>query len=348
MGFFTKFEDKAESFFERSSGKGGIEPVKIARRAGKEMQREKMVGVGHEYAPTLYNVLLSPKDDSMMQGYYPTLAGEVETYLTSAANQSGLVFDCSPLVRFIVDDRLKPGKFDIVAENVSPATIEELRIEEMEFYGINAAPASSKQRMQTPPNAKPAFSSASAANNSTATPDPLAPRENPEIPHDAQDDIFSAPPVSSASSAPSASPEPFAAPDVPIQSTPAPAVTSTPAPPEAPHTPQTQDNAKTMLINNVKPLSTLASLIETSKNITHPINSDHIVIGRGSTCDVIISEPGVSRHHAEMARSASGWMITDTGSTNGVYVNGIPVGQSQLFNGDKVRLGNIELDFVEA
>ena len=136
MGFFSRFEDRAEGMIEGSSGRGGIEPVKLAKRAAKEMEREKMVGVGHEYAPTLYNVLVSPDDDERMSGYYPSLAGEVETYLTSAADRGGLVFDCPPLVRFIVDDGLKRGKFDIIAESVSPAIISELRHEEMVHYGI--------------------------------------------------------------------------------------------------------------------------------------------------------------------------------------------------------------------
>ena len=63
MGMFSRFENKAEDFIEGSGGRGrgGIEPVKLAKRASKEMEREKMVGVGHEYAPTLYNILLSPE-----------------------------------------------------------------------------------------------------------------------------------------------------------------------------------------------------------------------------------------------------------------------------------------------
>lgn len=138
MGLFSRFENKAEDVIEGGAGrgKGGIEPVKLAKRAFKEMQREKMVGVGHEYAPTLYNVLLSPEDDAKMSGYYPSLAGEIETYLTSKAESAGLVFDCQPLVRFIIDDGLKRGRFDIIAESVSPAIIAELRDEEMAHYGI--------------------------------------------------------------------------------------------------------------------------------------------------------------------------------------------------------------------
>lgn len=138
MGIFSRFENKAEDVIEGSGGRGrgGIEPVKLAKRACKEMEHEKMIGVGHECAPTLYNILVSPEDDAAMSGYYPSLAGEIETYLTGQGAQRGLVFDCPPLARFIVDDGLRRGKFDIIAESVSPAIIAELRHEEMVRYGI--------------------------------------------------------------------------------------------------------------------------------------------------------------------------------------------------------------------
>ena len=46
--------------------------------------------------------------------------------------------DGSPLVRFIVDDKLKSGKFDVIAENVSASIIQQLRMEEMQRYGLDA------------------------------------------------------------------------------------------------------------------------------------------------------------------------------------------------------------------
>ncbi len=139
MGFISRFENKAENIVEGGGrrGKGGIEPVKICKRAAKEMQREKLVGAGAEYAPTLYTVLLGPADDAAMNGYYPTLAGEVETYLKGAAGRANLTFECAPLVRFMVDDALKPGRFDIIAENVTEAIIAQLRHEEHVFYGMS-------------------------------------------------------------------------------------------------------------------------------------------------------------------------------------------------------------------
>ena len=117
-----------------------ISPVQIAKKAERAMRREKMVGAGKQYAPTLYTVLVNPDDDARLFGYYPTLAGETETFLAAQAEQEGLTMDGQPLVRFIVDESLRRGKFDIVAELVSAPIVAQLRNEEMQRYGL-AAPA---------------------------------------------------------------------------------------------------------------------------------------------------------------------------------------------------------------
>ncbi|WP_101720957.1 FhaA domain-containing protein [Eggerthella timonensis] len=144
MGFLSKFEGRMEDTFEGAADKmfdAPISPVQIAKKAEKQMRREKMVGAGKQYAPTLYTVLVNPDDDRRLMGYYPTLAGETETYLAAKASEQGLVMDGQPLVRFIVDEDLKHGKFDIIAEAVAAPIIAQLRAEEMHRYGLAAAPA---------------------------------------------------------------------------------------------------------------------------------------------------------------------------------------------------------------
>ena len=144
MGIFSKFEGKMEDTFEGTADKmfdAPISPVQIAKKAEKQMRREKMVGAGKQYAPTLYTVLVNPDDDRRLFGYYPTLAGETETYLAAKASEQGLTMDGQPLVRFIVDEGLKHGKFDVIAEAVAAPIISQLRNEEMECYGLGGANA---------------------------------------------------------------------------------------------------------------------------------------------------------------------------------------------------------------
>ena len=92
MGFLSRFEGKMEDTFEGAADRmanAPISPVQIAKKAEKQMRREKMVGAGKQYAPTLYTVLVNPDDDQRLFGYYPTLAGETETYLAAKAADEG-------------------------------------------------------------------------------------------------------------------------------------------------------------------------------------------------------------------------------------------------------------------
>ena len=139
MGFFSRFERHMEDGVEGAANKvfnAPLSPVQISKKAERAMHREKMVGAGKQYAPTLYTVLVSPQDDTRLFGYYPTLAGETETYLSAKAAEEGFLMDGQPLVRFIVDEGLRRGKFDVVAELVSAPIIAQLRQEEMTRYGL--------------------------------------------------------------------------------------------------------------------------------------------------------------------------------------------------------------------
>lgn len=148
MGLFSKIEDKMEDAFDNAAEKMfdvPISPVQIAKKAEKQMKREKMVGAGKQYAPTLYTVLVNPDDDERFFGYYPTLAGETETYLAAKAADAGLITDGQPLVRFIVDNELRRGKFEVIAEIVAAPIVEQLRKEEFERYGIPMPQASNER-----------------------------------------------------------------------------------------------------------------------------------------------------------------------------------------------------------
>ena len=70
------------------------------------------------------------------------------------------------------------------------------------------------------------------------------------------------------------------------------------------------------------------------------------VIGRGHGCDCVLSDPNVSREHAELRRGSTGdWQIVDLGSTNGIKVNGRSVDRSRLSPGDEVTLGTTRFTF---
>jgi hypothetical protein len=69
------------------------------------------------------------------------------------------------------------------------------------------------------------------------------------------------------------------------------------------------------------------------------------VLGRSRRCDIVLTDPNVSREHAEIRRQDDGFMIVDLGSTNGVRINRRDVKQAVLQHGDRVELGTTELLF---
>jgi FHA domain/Domain of unknown function (DUF1707) len=65
------------------------------------------------------------------------------------------------------------------------------------------------------------------------------------------------------------------------------------------------------------------------------------VVGRGSACDLVLSDLTVSRVHAELRRDDHGWMLVDLGSLNGTRLNGWRlVGPARVRTGDEISFGD--------
>ncbi len=76
------------------------------------------------------------------------------------------------------------------------------------------------------------------------------------------------------------------------------------------------------------------------------LSDDKNLIGRLDDCTVKISDGNTSRHHAQIHRAGSGFIITDLGSTNGTYVNGTRLmADHRLADGDIVTVGSVSLRF---
>lgn len=75
------------------------------------------------------------------------------------------------------------------------------------------------------------------------------------------------------------------------------------------------------------------------------IGETPLVVGRMPECDVALSDPNVSRRHAEVRRQGTGFVVVDLGSTNGTRVNGAQVKERLLNNGDEITVGATKLRF---
>ncbi len=71
------------------------------------------------------------------------------------------------------------------------------------------------------------------------------------------------------------------------------------------------------------------------------LEQDLTTVGRGGGVDIALSDPSVSRLHAEIVRRGAHVYVSDLGlSVNGTRVNGRPVGRRVLLDGDVLAFGS--------
>jgi hypothetical protein len=70
-------------------------------------------------------------------------------------------------------------------------------------------------------------------------------------------------------------------------------------------------------------------------------------LGRLPDNDIVLMDPRVSRHHAEVVQKGGRWVVRDRGSTNGIAVNGTIVREALLKPGDTISLGGLEVNWEQ-
>ena len=79
---------------------------------------------------------------------------------------------------------------------------------------------------------------------------------------------------------------------------------------------------------------------------TIEIRSFPFTIGRAAEADLQLNSTSISRAHAQLSVEAGRFHVRDLNSTNGTKVNGQPIADASLSDGDSIGLANIELTFL--
>jgi len=77
----------------------------------------------------------------------------------------------------------------------------------------------------------------------------------------------------------------------------------------------------------------------------HEIASGRAVLGRSKDADLQVSDPNVSRRHAELREESGTYWLVDLDSTNGIEVRGKRVKRLKLEDGSRFTLGSTEIAF---
>jgi len=85
--------------------------------------------------------------------------------------------------------------------------------------------------------------------------------------------------------------------------------------------------------------------IDDESGVVYMLTAPRIVVGRGKNCDLVVSESYVSGRHALLRLGPELTVVEDSGSTNGVFVNGRRVRREELRDGDVVSFGRARFRF---
>lgn len=78
-----------------------------------------------------------------------------------------------------------------------------------------------------------------------------------------------------------------------------------------------------------------------------PLEKAIINIGRHSENELVLEDPHVSRHHAQLRVMGSHYAVFDVGSTAGITLNGKQINQATLHAGDVLRIGSTTLIYIQ-
>ena len=96
-----------------------------------------------------------------------------------------------------------------------------------------------------------------------------------------------------------------------------------------------------------RPIGVILTVKVSGHTITKEVDILPCLIGRdASVCNLVISEPAVSRRHARMGYDGKAMYVEDVSEHNGTFVNGkkLPsLGRTTIRENDKVNLGRAEI-----
>lgn len=77
------------------------------------------------------------------------------------------------------------------------------------------------------------------------------------------------------------------------------------------------------------------------------LSAAETVIGRSNQANICIESDLLSRRHIDIKKAGAEFRLSDLGSANGVYLNGVKIHSARLHEGDTIQIGDVVLLFHE-
>lgn len=92
----------------------------------------------------------------------------------------------------------------------------------------------------------------------------------------------------------------------------------------------------------------LVGLTGVCQDQEYRLQSGKFIMGRGDSADIHIADTTVSDVHAQIIGDGVSWQVVNLIASNGTFVNGKKIQTAFLSPGDVIRMGGIELQFVDS
>ena len=76
------------------------------------------------------------------------------------------------------------------------------------------------------------------------------------------------------------------------------------------------------------------------------ITAEGASIGRSAASAIFLDDVTVSRSHATVVKNGKDFILKDSGSLNGTYINNVSVSEHTLVSGDEFQIGKFHLLFI--
>jgi adenylate cyclase len=82
------------------------------------------------------------------------------------------------------------------------------------------------------------------------------------------------------------------------------------------------------------------------QQFTHDLADDVVTIGRSADNTLCLQDEGISRYHCQIERKNGEYLLRDSQSANGTFVNGLSIVEHHLSSGDNIQIGASSLYFI--
>jgi pSer/pThr/pTyr-binding forkhead associated (FHA) protein len=76
------------------------------------------------------------------------------------------------------------------------------------------------------------------------------------------------------------------------------------------------------------------------------ITAEGASIGRSAASGIFLDDVTVSRTHATVVKNGKDFVLKDSGSLNGTYLNNVSISEHTLVSGDEFQIGKFHLLFI--